>query len=328
MADTVLTSPPRPAPDRATVAGTPRPSENRRRASAIPYVMLIPAIVLFVLFMAAPIVYTIYLSFQKMEVAGLGLGPDAQHQVFAGLGNYVKALSDSAFLQSCLRVLLYGLILVPSMLILALLFALLLDSRRSRARTFSRVSIFLPYAVPTVISSLIWGFLYLPSVSPFYSILKQLGWSDPPQILSNNLVIFAIANIALWGGVGFNMVIMYTSLKSIPTELYEAAKLDGASEIQISLRIKVPIIMPAIIMTAIFALISTLQVFSEPTTLMPLSNAISSTFTPLMTVYRDAFTRNDIYTASATSVVIAVAIFALSFGFLRLIQRRAFDQEN
>ncbi len=289
--------------------------------------MLIPAIVLFVVFMAAPLVYTIFLSFQKSRVTGLGLGAGARTQVFAGFENYASALTDPDFLHSVVRVLAYGLILVPSMLALALLFALLLDSQRSRARGFSRVTIFLPYAVPAVISTLLWGFLYLTAVSPFYNLFDSLGW-HVPEVLSGGFVIFAVANIALWGGVGFNMVVMYTSLRSIPSELYEAARLDGASETQISLRIKVPIIVPSIIMTAIFSMISTLQVFAEPTTLKPLTNAISSTWTPLMKVYRDAFTRNDIYSASATSVVIAVAIFALSFVFLRLIQGRAFSQEN
>jgi multiple sugar transport system permease protein len=290
--------------------------------------MLLPALVLFALFFAAPILYTVVLSFQKIEVTGLGLVAGAQHQVWAGFSNYANALTDPAFLQSALRVLIYGLILVPSMLLLALLFALLLDSRRSRARGFSRVSIFLPYAVPAVVSSLIWGFLYLPGTSPFYDIAAQLGWKNPPQALGPNLVLLAVANIALWGGVGFNMVIMYTSLKSVPTELFEAARIDGASEIQIALRIKIPMITPALIMTAIFSMIATLQVFSEPTTLRPLTNSISSSFTPLMTVYRDAFTQNDIYTASAASVMIAVATFALSFGFLRLIQGRAFSEES
>jgi multiple sugar transport system permease protein len=303
-----------------------RPS--RRRPVVAPYLMLLPAIVLFAVFLAAPIVYTVYLSFQKITVSGLGLGPGAQKQVWTGFQNYSNVLSDQAFLQSAVRVMIYGLILVPSMLILALVFALMLDSRRSRAKGFSRISIFLPYAVPAVISSLIWGFLYLPAVSPFYGLANLLGWANPPQLLGGNLVIVAIANIALWGGVGFNMVIMYTALKAIPSELYEAARLDGASEVQIALRVKVPIIVPSLIMTAIFGMISTLQVFAEPTTLQPLSNAISSSFTPLMTVYRDAFTRNDIYSASAASVLIALVTFVLSFAFLRVIQRRAFSAEE
>jgi multiple sugar transport system permease protein len=221
----------------------------------------------------------------------------------------------------------YGLLVVPTMLGLALLFALMLDSRRTRAKSVSRVAIFLPYAVPAVISSLLWGFLYLPGVSPFYFVFHAMGW-DVPTLLSARLVIFAVANIALWGGVGFNMIVIYTALKAIPTELYEAARIDGCTEVSVAWRIKIPIVTPSLIMTFVFSLIATLQVFAEPVTLRPLTNTISSTWTPLMKVYRDAFTRNDLYSAAATSVVIALATFILSFGFLRLVQNRAFSQEK
>ena len=311
-----------PLPD----ARAPRRRSPWRKA-LVPYAMLAPGIVLFVVFMAAPILYTLFLSFQKEVVEGLGLGSGARSQVFAGVENYVTALSDPEFAASVGRVLVYGLILVPTMLGLALLFALLLDAKRTRAKGFSRISIFLPYAVPAVISSLLWGFLYLPAVSPFYWVFEQLGW-DVPSLLSPGLVVFAIANIGLWGGVGFNMIVMYTSLKAVPSEIYEAATIDGASEVQIALRIKVPIIAPALVMTALFSMIATLQVFAEPTTLRPLTNSLSTSWSPLMLVYRDAFTRDDIYSAAATSIIIAIATFVISFFFLRVVQRRAFGQED
>jgi multiple sugar transport system permease protein len=300
---------------------------TRAKRVAIPYAMLTPAIVLFALFMAAPILYTVVMSFQTVKVEGLGLGSGSKKLQFAWLDNYVDAVTDPEFLASVLRVLLYGAILIPVMLGLALVFALLLDSRRSRAVRFSRVSIFLPYAVPAVISSLLWGFLYLPSVSPFAYVLKAVGIA-PPDILSSGLVIFAVANIALWGGVGFNMIVIYTALRAIPSDIYEAARIDGASEVQIAWRIKVPIVLPSLIMTGLFSIIATLQVFAEPTTLKPLTNSISSSWTPLMKVYRDAFVRGDIYSAAATSVLIALGTFALSFLFLRVVQRRAFGQED
>ena len=289
--------------------------------------MLAPGIILFVLFMAAPIFYAAFLSLQKKQVVGLGLGSGGQTQVFAGLDNYVDTFTDPEFGASVGRVLLYGVILIPIMLGLALLFALLLDSKRSRSTGFSRISIFLPYAVPAVISSLLWGFLYLPAVSPFYYVFDTFGW-DVSSMLSSSAVVFAIANIALWGGVGFNMVVIYTSLKAVSTEIYEAATIDGASELQIALRIKIPIIAPAIVMTSLFSMIATLQVFAEPTTLRPLTNSLSTSWSPLMLVYRDAFTRDNIYSAAATSVVIALATFAISFLFLRIVQKRAFGQED
>lgn len=303
------------------------PVPRRPRFSQAPYWFMFPAVVLFVFSIAIPILYTGYLSLRTVKVQGLGLGPGARTEVWAGLSNYGRALSDPDFLASVLRVLGYGLIVIPVMLGLALLFALLLDSVRVRARRFSRVVIFMPYAVPAVISSLLWGFLYLPSVSPFTYAAEQVGVTLP-EPMAPGLVLFAIANIAVWGGVGFNMIVLYTALRSIPSDLYEAARIDGATELQIALRIKIPIVLPSLIMTSVFGMITTLQVFAEPTVLRPLTNTISTSWSPLMMIYRDAFTRNDIYAASASSVVLALAMFLLSFGFLRLVQNRAFAQEN
>lgn len=318
----------RPTQDPPTGSRPPaRSRKNLKSRVLIPYAMLAPGIILFLVFMAAPIVYTLFLSFQKKQVSGLGLGSGARTTAFAGFENYLGAFNDPEFAASVGRVLLYGLILIPCMLGLALLFALLLDSRRTRAVSFSRISIFLPYAVPAVISSLLWGFLYLPAVSPFTAIFDSLGW-NAPEILSSGTIIFGIANIALWGGVGFNMIVIYTSLKAVPSEIYEAARIDGASEIQIALRIKIPIVAPALVMTALFSMVATLQVFAEPTTLRPLTNSLSTSWSPLMLVYRDAFTRDDIYSAAATSIIIAVATFIVSFLFLRVVQKRAFGQED
>ncbi|MET3804662.1 multiple sugar transport system permease protein [Nakamurella sp. UYEF19] len=313
------------SPAIGSAAGSSR--RGRWRGAGAPWAFLAPAIVLFVAFLAAPIGYTLYLSLRSSKVSGLGLGLGSRREVWAGLENYRQALSDPDFLSSVGRVALYGLLLVPTMMGLALLFALLLDSSRSRATGFSRISIFLPYAVPAVIASLLWGFLYLPDVSPFVFVLQKFGITAP-DVLSSGGILFAVANIALWGGTGFNMIVLYTSLKAIPADLSEAAMIDGASEVQIAWRIKIPMVMPSLVMTFIFSLIATLQVFAEPMTLKPLTNTISSTWTPLMKVYRDAFTRNDIYSAAATSVIIALATIALSFGFLKLVGRRAFTQES
>ncbi|GAA4957864.1 carbohydrate ABC transporter permease [Actinoplanes utahensis] len=309
---------------------TPKPpAPRRRKAGGTPYAFLAPALILFAAFLAAPIVYAGYLSLRKVKVSGLGLGSKARTEVWAGFDNYARSLSDPDFLPSVGRIGAYGLIVVPTMLGLALLFALLLDANRTRAgiSRVARVSIFLPYAVPAVVASLLWGFLYLPRVSPITDAFEAVGLTAP-NLLSSDLTLWAVANIAIWGGTGFNMIVIYTALKAVPSSLYESARIDGASELSIAWRIKIPIVMPSLVMTFVFSLIATLQVFAEPMTLRPLANTISTTWTPLMKVYRDAFARNDLYAAAATSVVIALATFILSFGFLKLVGRRAFDQED
>nr|WP_225800015.1 sugar ABC transporter permease [Streptomyces sp. NK15101] len=299
----------------------PSPTTTPKRARSAPYLFLLPAAVLFALFFALPIGYAVWLSFHKVEIKGLGLGKGARSEVWAGLENYTAALTDSEFLHSALRVLGYGAIVVPVMLGLALLFALLLDTERVRARSFARLAIFLPYAVPGVIAALLWGFLYLPDVSPFLHLLDALGLPRP-DLMDGGLLYLSMANIAVWGGTGFNMIVIYTALRSLPAEVHEAAKLDGCSELQIALRIKIPMVAPSLVLTFFFSIIATLQVFNEPMTLKPLTNGIPSTWSPLMKVYGDAFTGGNIHAASATAVVLALATFALSFTLLRASNRR------
>ena len=271
-----------------------------------------------------PIGYTLYLSVEKTQVSGLGLGVGARRQVFAGFSNYASALTDAAFLSSLLRVVIYSVILVPVMLGLALLFALLLDARRVRFQRFSRLSIFLPFAVPTVIASLLWGFLYLPTVSPFPEILGKVGLSMP-NLFATHVTLLSVANIGVWGGTGFNMIVMYTALRAVPSELYDAARIDGASQPQIALRVKIPMIAPALVLTGVFSLIATLQVFNEPQVLSPLTNTISPVWMPLMRVYDLAFNDNNSYEAAALSVIIAAVMFVGSYLLLRVSNKRVFQ---
>ncbi|GAA3985415.1 sugar ABC transporter permease [Streptomyces marokkonensis] len=296
----------------------------RRRPYGVrsaPYAFLLPAITLFLLFFALPIGYAVHLSFRKVEVSGLGLGAGARQEVWAGLQNYTDALTDSELLNGALRVLGYGCIVVPVMLGLALLFALMLDSEKVRFTPVTRLAIFLPYAIPGVVAALLWGFLYLPDVSPFYFVLERLALPQP-DLLDGGPLYLALSNIAIWGGTGFNMIVIYTALRAIPAEVYEAAKLDGASPLQIALRIKIPMVAPSLVLTFFFSIIATLQVFNEPTTLKPLTNSVPTTWSPLMKVYQDAFGNGDIHAASAQAAIIAFVTLALSFGFLRAANRR------
>ncbi len=299
-------------------------AQGRTAPRVAPYAFVTPAVVLYAVTLLLPIGYTVYLSVEKVHVSGLGLGAGARQQVFAGLSNYTSALADQPFLSSLVRVLVYSVILVPVMLGLALLFALLLDARRVRFQRFARLSIFLPYAVPTVIASLLWGFLYLPTVSPFPEILRHVGLSMP-NLFSTNVVLLSVVNIGVWGGTGFNMIVMYTALRAVPSELYEAARIDGASQWQVALRVKIPMIAPALVLTGVFSIIATLQVFNEPQTLYPLTNTISPDWMPLMRVYDLAFNDNNSYEAAAMSVVIAAVMFVGSFFLLRASSKRVFQ---
>ncbi|WP_307872168.1 carbohydrate ABC transporter permease [Microbacterium paraoxydans] len=290
---------------------TPEESRGRRRPrtnAGFALALLAPALILLALFTLAPAIYALVLSLMQRRLSGGLLGGQSTLE-FVGFANYLAAFLDSELWAGLGRMLIVAGIGVPGTIILAALFALCLDADRTRLVGVWRILIFLPYAVPGVIASLLWGFLYLPATSP-------IG-GDVIDFFGGTEIFFSVANIAVWGVVGFNMVIMYTALRGLPQEMYEAAKLDGAGELQIALRIKLPLIRPAIVMCSLFSVLGALQLFNEPTTLRPLANAISSTWVPLMKVYTDAFVNDDIHRAAATSLLLV----ALTVGASVLVNR-------
>jgi len=302
---------------RPEVAGRAR----RRRPGRAPVMFLAPFGVVFALFFLLPIGYAIYESFLKVHVSGLGLGPGSTATVFAGFSNYAQVFSDPSFRQGVERVLLFGVVQIPVMLVLATVLALLLDSVAVRFKRFFRLAFFLPYGIPGVIAAILWSFLYLPGLSPVVAALRGAGFGTV-NFLGTNSVLWSIANIVTWEYTGYNMLIIYAGLQAIPSDLYEAGRLDGASEWKVATRIKLPMVTGSLVLTAIFSIIGTLQLFSEPQVLRAITSDISSSYTPNLLSYTQAFTANNPNYAAAIAVVLAVCTFILSFGFLKLVQRR------
>ena len=292
----------------------------RRRRKLAPYLFFLPFGLLFLLFFILPILYAIYESLFRSQRSGLGLGPPTI--AFNGWNNYLQVIHDPDFYTGVGRVLLYGIVQVPIMLGLALLLALLLDSTVVRFKSFFRLAFFVPYAIPGIIAALLWGYLYDPGLSPIVKGVSALGLGTP-DFLGPNTVLWAIANIATWAWTGYNMLILFAALQAIPTEIYESAVLDGASGWRIAWYIKIPLITPALILTCIFSIIGTLQLFNEPQVLTTISNNISTTYTPNLYAYYTAFSNNNYYYAAAIAVVLALVTCVLSFGFLRVTQRQA-----
>ena len=253
-------------------SGRPARSENpSRRAERRAIVgLLSPFAILFLLFYIVPICYAFVRSFFVTTRKG-AFGP--AEDAWGGLSNYGQALQDPALIASVGRVLLFGFIQVPAMLVIALTFALLLDSRTARFKRFFRLTYFVPYAVPVVIGAIVWGFLFTPGLGPVADLI-------PIDFLGNTWVLWSIAIIVTWTYAGYNMLIMYSNLQAIDQDIYEAARIDGANAWQTALRIKIPLIRDSVILTGVFSIIGTLQLFAEPQVLRSISTSISSTYTP------------------------------------------------
>jgi multiple sugar transport system permease protein len=279
---------------------------------------VLPFFVPFALFYVVPVLYAIWQSLLKIQ---RGAGEFGQATtVFGGLTQYDAVIKNGQFWASLGRTLEFGVVQVPVMLFIALVIALLLDSKLVRGKAFFRIAAFLPYAIPGVIAAIMWSFLYHPQLSPIVDILQHIGINA--NFFAPDVVLWSIANVSTWLWTGYNMLIIYSALQAIPQEIYEAAKLDGAGAFATALRIKVPIIVPAIILTTVFSIIGTLQLYNEPSVLAQIAPSIPSTFTPNMLAYSIA-AGNNYQQAAAMSVVIAIATFILSFGFMRLTSRRA-----
>jgi multiple sugar transport system permease protein len=277
----------------------------RRREIRAGYTFVLPFMFVFVLMLLVPLVYAGYISlYQSTLIAGVKFG---------GLANYIKAFTDPLFLEGLGRMALFLVIQVPIMLALSLFIALALDSGRVHGQAGARLLTFMPYAVPGVVATLMWGYLYGNDFGPIAQTLRALGL-PAPDLLAENLILGSMMNVVTWEYVGYNMIIMYSALRAIPRDIYEAAMIDGAGEIRTALSIKIPSIRPAIMLTVIFSIIGTFQLFNEPSLMRALNPAaINLSYTPNFYAYNIAFINQDINYAAAIAFALGLFIAVISY---------------
>jgi len=278
-------------------------STAARRSGRRGWFFVAPFLLVFALTFIAPIIYAIQLSLFRNQAFFGG-------NKFVGLANYAVVVADPKFWESFLRVLLFLAVQVPIMLLLALIAALAIDSARLHASGFFRVVIFLPYAVPAVVATLMWGFIYGDNFGLAADINHLLGRAVIHP-LTGSWVLSAIGNIVTWEFVGYNMLIFYSALKVIPGELFEAAEIDGAGALRTILSVKLPAIRGALLIATIFSIIGSFQLFNEPNILRPLArNFISSFYTPNMYAYNLSFDGQQ-YNYSATVAIVMGLLTAI-----------------
>jgi multiple sugar transport system permease protein len=287
---------------------------HRHRKTA--FLFLAPFLTVFVAFYLTPVFYAIYLSlFIRKRV---GIGP--AKEVFGGLANYIRAVQDGDFLNGLKNMFVFGVVQVPVMLGLAIILALLLAESRGIFMKICRTTFFMPYGIPSAIGALIWGYLYSRNLSPFNQVLGALH-AGAIDFLSPAVVLFSIANIVTWTWTGYNMITLFAALQNIPTELYEAARVDGATPWDIVRSIKIPLLMPTLKLLFIFSVIGTSQLFTEAFVLRPLGY-VADNITPNLYLYLTAARDANYSYAGALAILLAVLIFVISGPFLRRISSK------
>jgi len=312
-APAIATRPSRQRSDTYDSGQRPKRSPERRRAT-VGWLFIAPFGVVFVVFLVAPLGYALYLSlFSK----GLATGT-----AFTGIDNYVKAFTDPAFLGGVWFVIRFALVLIPVQMAVSLALALVLDAVTSRFARFARLMIFLPYAIPAVIGALMWGFLYSPTFGPLQQLFDLFGGTAPFPLSPDN-VFGGLMNVVTWQWAGYYMIIIYAALQGIDPSLYEAARIDGANAWQVAFRIKVPLVSSSLVLILVFALIGTLQFFTEPQILRLVSNGtIGPDFTPNIYAYSQAFAYANFNYASALSFALGIVVFIAVYIFLFATRKR------
>ncbi len=288
-----------------------------RREALDCYVFISPAIIGLFAFMLGPIAASAYFSFTEYDILGT--------PKWVGLDNYVKLLHDPLFWQSLKVTLVYAVVSVPLGLVVSLFLAVLLNQNLKGIFIF-RTIYYLPSVISGVAVALLWRWIFNPDFGVMNWFLGKLGIEGPKWLYDENWALFAIIIMSLWG-VGGSMLIYLAGLQSIPTEMYEAAEIDGANRRTQFLYITVPMLSPVIFFNLVMGIIGALQVFTEGY-VMTSGGPNNSTLFSVLYLYRNAFDYLQMGYASALAWVLFIIIFFFTLLVFKSSPMWVYYEEN
>jgi multiple sugar transport system permease protein len=280
-----------------------RMSPMAKREERYFYLCISPWIAGFLIFTAGPIVASLFFSFCNYDVV---TPPN-----WVGIQNYKRLISDPLFWQSLKVTSYFSLVSVPLGIILSLIIAILLN-QNIKGLTWFRTIYYMPSVISGVAVALLWMWIF----NPEFGVLNFLLWKlfhiqGPAWLMSEEWVIPALIIMSLWG-IGGDIVIYLAGLQGIPTELYEAAEIDGANSFNKFLNITIPMMSPVLLFTLIMGIINSFQVFTQAYVMTRGGPHYASLFYVLY-IYQNAFQFFSMGYASALSWILFLIILALTF---------------
>lgn len=263
----------------------------------------LPAMLPLSLFWFFPLGYIIYLSFMEWDF----MSPD---KLFVGLSNYRALLDNPAFYQSLRVSLLFCLGSVIPVIVLGLAFALLLN-RNMKGGAIYRLLMFSPWVTPTVAVSIVWSWIYEPEVGMANTLLRAFGMEGVRWLEDPAWALVAVLIVTVWKSAGWGMVFYLVALRNVPSELLEAAELDGAGSWRKFMNVTLPLISPTTFFLIIVQIISALQAYDQINVLTQ-GGPAGSTRTLLYLYYQSAFDSFQIGEASAVAITLIISCMALS----------------
>ena len=275
----------------------------------------LPFTVLFLVFLAGPVLASLAMSFTDIRSADVR---DPLAVTPIGLGNYARLFEDEQFLQAAGNTILVVLVGLPLTVALGLAVALGLNSGVVRFRGLFRVGYYLPVVTSIVAIAVVWRFLLQPESGLVNGLLGLIGVDGPNWLNNTSTALPAVIAMIVWRGLGFQMVIFLAGLQAIPQELYEAARIDGAGRWAQFRHVTLPALRPTLVFVTVIGSIGLLQVFEEPF-VMTRGGPLASTLTVAQSVYSQFSFGNYGY-ASAMSYLLFIAIVLLSILWFRLLR--------
>jgi multiple sugar transport system permease protein len=306
-----------PAPTRRI--GTPRSLTSRgSREAAWGFVFIGPWLIGFALFTAGPMIASFVLSLTNFDL----VHPDAAR--FVGLDNYARMATDPAVATSVVVTLKFAAITVPLTMLASLGFAVLLNSPGLFGRNVMRALVYMPIQIPLVASTLVWiGFLNT-NTGWLNAILHSIGLPGPDWINSTTWIYPALSLIGLWG-IGNFMLINIAGLQSVPTELYEAARMDGANRWTLFRRITIPLMSPVLFYNLVICLIVTFQYFTQAYTMTNgRGDPDNATLFINLELFREAFQFNHMGYGAAIAWLLFAIVLVLTLGLFAFARKRVY----
>ncbi len=267
----------------------------------------------FLVFNIAPILFAAYLSFMKWGI----FGPPR----YVGLDNYQKALDNDQILISFQNILLYGLTIVPGVLVLGLMAALYVNNRWPLS-SVARVCFFSPYVVSATVIGLVWVWILDTQFGIANHYLGYLGIDNIPWLTSTDWSLYGVGITSIWWDMGLAFVLILAGLQDIPGDMYDAAEIDGATRWQRFRYVTLPMLRPVLSMVITLQLIATLRIFSQ-VYVMTSGGPASSSTSVLYEIYTVAIRNQKFGLGAAVSMMLFAVILLVTFLSRRLIREQA-----
>ena len=307
----------------ATVAAEPRPqrvsSRNRpgaklrRRNTLIGWTFILPNFIGFGILTLAPVLTLFYIAFTDWNAFG--------NANWVGPANFVRLLNDNSFRIALTNTIAYSAMYIPLTLVVSLGLAMLLNTKL-RGIAFFRTAAFFPYITSIVAIAMVWNILFSPEYGPINQMLRAIGLADPPGWLTSpTWALPAVALISMWRDAGYYMILFLAGLQTIPRELYEAARMDGANGWQRFWNVTLPGLRPTTFFVTVMMVIGSFKIL-DLILVLTRGGPGQATLVISQFIFREGFERNSFGYASAAAIVLFLLCISITIVQFMVNKRR------